>query len=187
MIDVEKMTPNRSKTYLFPLLSEFFVFPDNIIHLLKNTYIYDEDNLHENCIYLLFKYDKSPEFSKFEFNLTQEKNYVKHYDLNNNLILYVLKFPSEYFEEYLHFKNSKYSFYGKDAQELIIRYLKSLRLNPQIIKKIDQIFKKDKTLKLQIEKQLGVTLSFDAELGEIINNENETINIIKNIKNYNGS
>mgnify|MGYP006351141503 FL=1 len=59
MID-ENMTPNRSKTYLFPLLLEFYKFSDNVLHLLKNTYIYDSECLHYYCIYLLFQYDKSP-------------------------------------------------------------------------------------------------------------------------------
>lgn len=187
MINVEKMTPNRSKTYLFPLLSEFYVFPDSIRHLLKNTYIFDEEAMHQNCIYLLFQYDKTPEFTKFEYDLSTVEGYVTHYDLKNNLILYVVKFPNEYIEEYIHFKNSQYSQYGKDAQKLIIRYLRSYNLAPAVTTKIQQIFDRDVKLKLEIERQLGVTLAPDAELGQIITKESETINITKNIKNYHES
>ena len=39
-------------------------------------------------------------------------------------------------------------------------------------------------LKRSIEKELGVSLAHDAELGEEINKEKETININKNMKNY---
>ena len=183
MID-ENMTPNRSKTYLFPLLLEFYKFPDNILHLLKNTYIYDTENLHDNCIYLLFQYDKSPEYSKFEYDLTLVNGYVTCYDLKNNLTLYVIKFPIEYLEEYYYFKDSKYSKYKKDAQQIILRYLKFLKINNNIITKIQQIFNKDIMLKRSIEKELGVSLAHDAELGEEINKEKETININKNMKNY---
>lgn len=184
MIDVEKMTPNRSKTYLLPLLSEFYSFPDSVLPLLKNTYISDTSKNHKYCIYLLFRYDNTPEFRKFEYELTKTEGFVKHYDLKNNLILFVINFPKDYMIEYFLFQEGKYSEYGVDAQNLIIRYLRDRKTFTNIIDRVQQIFDKDPKLKAYIERKIGQMLLPNSELGEIMNEDDETININKNIINH---
>lgn len=177
-------TPNRSKTYLLPLITQFFNLRDNISHNFINCFIFDTDNLHKNCIYLLYKYDiKNPNFTFFEFELSKTNGYVKHYDLKDNLILFVLKFPEEYLEEYNYYIEGSYSKYNNDAKRLILDYYKN-RIPSIVYNKIDQILYKKKELKLQIEKILGVNLSNESELGDIMDKDSETINITENIINY---
>ena len=184
MIDI-KISPNRSKTYLLPLLLEFFHFPDNIMNNFINCYVLDKENIHERCIYLLFKYDiKNPEFTKFEYQLSKTLGYERHYDLKNNLILYVLNFPKEYLAEYYHFINGKYSLYQKDAKQIIISNLSRNNAPREIMIKVNQILNKDVKLKLELQKSLNVLLSDDDELGEIMNKRLETININEEVINY---
>lgn len=177
-----KVTPNRSKTYLLPLILEFFNLPDSISHNFINCYIYDKDNKHQNCIYLLYKYDiKNPSFTKFEYELSKTHDYITHYDLKNNLILFVLKFPIDYIDEYYHYKNSEYSKYGNDAKKIILDYYKKRNIPQKVFTKIKNILYRDVSLKLELEQILGVKLSDDSELGEIVDDISETIDIYNNI------
>lgn len=184
MNDLMKMAPNRSKTYLLPLILEFFNLPDNISHNFLNCYIYDKDNFHQNCIYLLYKYDiKNPSFTYFEYQLSKTHDYITHYDLKNNLILFVLKFPIDYIDEYYYYKNSEYSKYGEDAKKIILNYYKTRNIPQKVYMKIRNILYRDPALKLEIEQLLGVKLSHDSELGEIVDDISETIDISNNINN----
>lgn len=180
-----KLSPNKSKTYLLPLLSDSYYLPESIMKNFINCYIYDEDNLHDNCIYLLFNYDiKNPAFTKFEYELSQTPGFEKHYDLDNNQILFVLRFPREFLAEYYHFINGKYSLYQKEAVDMIVKYLIYNKANINFINKIKQIFNKDPKLKLQLEAEIGMKLDSNAELGGIADIEKETINIKKYISTY---
>lgn len=179
-----KMTPNRSKTYLLPLILEFYNLPDSISHNFVNCFIYDKNSKHTNCIYLLYKYDiKNQNFTKFEYELSKTEGYVTHYDLKNNLILFVLEFPQDYIDEYNYYKNSDYSKFGNDAKEIILRYYKTKNIPQKVFTKINNILYRDKLLKLELEQLLGVKLSDDLELGEIVDDISETIDISKNINN----
>lgn len=182
MSDLMKMTPNRSKTYLLPLILEFFNLPENLSHNFINCFIFDKNKVHENCIFLLYKYDiKNPKFTKFEYELSKTKGYVTHYDLKDNLILFVLQFPEEYLEEYIHYINSEYSKYGDDAKEKILDYYKRKNIPQKVYMKVRNILYKDKSLKLELEQMLGVKLSDDSELGEIVDDISETIDIYNNM------
>lgn len=178
------MAPNRSKTYLLPLILQFYNLKDDLSHNFINCFIFDTDKFHENCIYLLYKYDiKNPIFTFFEYELSKTEGYVTHYDLKNNLILFVLEFPKAYLEEYNCYIEGEYSKYNNDAKRTILDYYRN-RIPILIYNKIDQILYKKKELKLKIEKMLGVTLSDDSELGDIIDTDSETINIRENMINY---
>lgn len=184
MNDIMKMAPNRSKTYLLPLILEFFNLPENVSHNFLNCFVFDKDTIHENCIYLLYKYDiKNPNFTKFEYELSKNNGYMTHYDLKNNLILFVLQFPDEYIKEYHCYKNSEYSKYGTDAKEIILNYYKKRNIPQKVYIKIKNILYRSPVLKLEIEQMLGVKLSDDSELGEIVDDISETIDIFNNINN----
>lgn len=184
MIDVD-MTPNRSKRYLLPLLSEFIFMDKIVLDQLINTYVFDSNNEYKNCIFLLFNYDiKNPKFTKFENELSKMKGYIEHYDLKDNMVLYIIKFPKEYMSEYNHYKNGKYSSFDKDAQELILNFLLFQGVSDNFLSKMEMIFNKDPYLKKKIEKDLGVILEHDAELDDAYDQKKETINIERYINTY---
>lgn len=177
---------NASKTYLLPLLSEVIDINPKFIDYLENTYMCDEKNEYEDCIFLYHKFDfKNPEFTKYEHSLTNNNLFITHIDKGDKVI-YIFKFPPEYLDEYNYLKESKYSKFGKDAKDLIIRFWTELygkyTVGAELILKINQILNKDKTLKKQIEQKLSsnnhkVILDDDSELGEFVEILDETINL----------
>lgn len=179
---IETLSLNRSKTYLYPLLLEFFNLPDNIAHNFINCFVLDVKMLHTGCIYLLYNYDvKNREFIKFEYELSRTDGYIKHYDLKNNNILFVLKFPEEYMYEYNCYIDSEYSKYKTDAKNIILRYYKN-KVSSVIYNRLNGILNKSPELKIELEKRLGVSLSNESELGEIVDVIAETIDIEDNLR-----
>ena len=184
MLDIKKLPPNRSKTYLLPLILEFFNLPDSISHNFINCFIFDKGKWHTNCIYLLYNYEaRNVNFTKFEYELSKTNGYITHYDLKDNMVLFVLEFPKEYIKEYLHYANSEYSQYNSDAKEIILKYYRSKNIKTLVYNKIKNILYRSSELKLEIERILGVKLSDTSELGEIVDTISETIDISNNTNN----
>lgn len=183
---MSKVKLNKSKTYLLPLLSELIELDLKFISYLKNTYMYDSKNEYKNCIFLYHEFDfKNPEFTAYEHKLTNNDLFVKLID-KDKYVIYIFKFPEEYLPEYNFLSESKYSWFGNDAKQLIIRfwtqiYGKSATGN-YVLTKIKQILNKDKLLKKQLEQQLStknspVVIDDNSELGEYVYKENETIDL----------
>jgi len=177
---------NASKTYLLPLISEVIDINYKFIDYLENTYLFDLNNEYNNCIFLYHKYDfKNPEFTAYENKLTNNELFVKLIDIDDKVI-YIFKFPEEYIHEYNCLINSKYSEFGNDAKDLIIRFWTELYgkipVGIKLIMKIKQILYKDKKLKEEIEQRLSskdhtVVLHTNSELGEYVDKDDETINL----------
>jgi hypothetical protein len=178
---MSKLRYNKSKTYLLPLLSELVEFDKKFFDNLVNVYIYDDLHKHENCIYILHDFSfRNPEFTAYENRLTSNEYFVDLVDINNQ-VLYIFKFPEEYMHEYNKFTEGKYSEFGVDAKELILEFYTNIfqgNLNAvAFLLKLKQILFKDIKLKKQIEHKLGVVLHDDAELTDVIVEENETFNL----------
>lgn len=180
----EKMTPNRSKTYLLPLLNEFIQLPQDLNHLFINTYVNDSQDEFENCLFLLYHYDiKNPKFTKFEYELSKKEGFLTHIDLKDNQIIFIFKFPEEFIYEYNLFKNGKYSRFRHDCKALIINYWNS-KLSQGAINRLKQIFDRSDNLRKELERTLGIKLSSEDELSEGYNDIKETINITEKSINY---
>ena len=175
---------NKSKTYLLPLFSELIDI--KFVDDLENVYIKDDLEKHDKCIYLLYNFNiKDPEFTKYESELTENDLFVDLIDINNK-VLYILKFPEDYIEEYNLYIKGKYSKFGDDAKELILKfwndkYSSTTWIN-QFLIKTKQILYKEKVLKQQIEltlstEQSPVRLSDDAELSDICDIKDETFKL----------
>lgn len=183
---MNKIRYNKSKTYLLPLLSELIGFKKEFFKNLENTYIFDDLNKYKDCIFILHDFSfRNPEYTKYENYIIDNEYFVDLIDINDK-VLYIFKFPEEYLHEYNTFKEGKYSYYKKDAKELILDFYSNIyKFNPNAINfliKVKQILFKDKKLKEKIENELKVKLSSDAELTDIMNKDNETFNISKYIQ-----
>lgn len=177
---------NASKTYLLPLVSEVIGLEKKFINYLNNTYLFDENNEHNECIFVEHEFDfKNPEFTSYEHRLIDNQYFIKNIDVGDKVI-YVFKFPEEYLPEYYSLVNSKYSEFGDDAKKLILAFWTEMygktNLGINIILKIKQVLYKDKRLKKSIEEKLSsdehqVILDDNAELGELVLKSNETIKL----------
>lgn len=175
------MEYNRSKTYLLPMLSEIVNFDLRFTKHLLNTYMYIDQGEYENCLCILHEFNfRDPEFTSYEHRLTKNELFFKCIDVGNK-VLYIFKFPEIYIKEYNLFKEGKYSEFGKDTKELILRFWteahKGNTSAVQFLIKVKQILYKEEKLKQIIESQLGVTLDNNQELGEISDSEKETFKI----------
>jgi hypothetical protein len=179
---MSKRLYNLSKTYLLPLVSELIDIDPLFIENLENTYMFDENDEHQECFYILQKFSfKNPKFTAYEHRLTTSSLFVKHVDLGSK-VLYIFKFPEEYLPEYYALQRGEYSKFGDDAKELITKFWKNIYGKDPIAKvsiyKMFQILSKSPKLKLEMEIELstpkGIVKIGDGELGEMLVKSNET-------------
>ena len=183
---MSKGKSNLSKTYLLPLIAQEVGIESQFIDNIENTYLFDEKGEFINCILIRHEFSfKNPEFTAYEHRLINNKLFVKLIDIGDEVI-YVFKFPEEYLPEYDHFIEGEYSKFGEDAKKLILHFWTIMygktASGINAILKMRQILYKDKKLKQQIEEELSseqckIVLSDDAELGNLMLIEDETLNI----------
>ncbi len=177
---------NKSKTYLLPLLSEIIGFDKRFFNHLKNVYMFEDTGKYKDCLCILHDFSfKAPEFTAYEHKFTSNELFVDLVDIDKQ-VLYIFKFPEEYMKEYNALKEGKYSEFGDDAKELILEFFTDIyKGNPNAVPflvKVKQVLFKDEKLRLNIEKELNVKISPEAELADKINIDNETFNLSKYIK-----
>ncbi len=172
---------NKSKTFLLPLIAPLIGIEEKYFNLIENTWLFDSENKHVDCIIIEQDFSfKNPEFTAYEHKLTDNQYFVELHD-SDERVLYVFKFPEEYLVEYYLLLNSKYSEFGKDAKSQILDFWTTLygksTTGINFILKQKQILYKEKILKEKLEEQFNVKLDDDAELGDFVEIEHETINI----------
>ena len=172
---------NKSRTYLLPLIAPLIGIEEKFYYLIDNTYMLDSNNEYIDCFFIVQDFSfKNPEFTSYEYRMTNNDLFVKNIDIGEKVI-YIYKFPKEYLHEYNEFMNSRYSTFLEDAKKQILKYwtiLKGRTTNgASFVLKIKQILYKENILKNEIEKQLHVSLSDEAELGSHVNLDDETINL----------
>lgn len=181
-----KVRYNKSKTYLLPLLSEIVAFDKKFFGSLINVYMYDDLGKYKDCLFIEHDFTfRNPEYTKYENELINNELFVDLID-SNDMVIYIYKFPEEYINEYKYLEEGKYSKFGEDAKELILEFYTNIYQNNynavNFLLKLRQILFKNERLKVQIEKELNVTLNNDAELTDIIIKEHETFKLSKYIK-----
>jgi hypothetical protein len=169
---------NKSKTYLLPLLSEMVDFDRKFHKFIIDTYINFDIDEYQDCIALLHDFSfKNPDFTAYEHRFINNELFIKLIDIDDK-VLYIFKFPDIYMHEYNCFKKGQYSKFGTDAKELILDYYNhvykgNINATPFLLK-VNQVLFRDKKLKKQIEEELGVNLSMEAELSDIPSETKET-------------
>ena len=177
----KKVVYNKSKTYLLPLISEVLDLDIKFLPYLINTYLFDENNEYENCIFILHEFNfKNPEFTKYEHKLVNNDLFVKNIDIDDKVV-YVFKFPEEYLNEYNCLLNSEYSKFGDDAKQLILRFWGEVysgnASGVNFLLKVKKILYKDEKLRKELETKLGVKIHAEQELGDFVEVDNETLRI----------
>lgn len=177
---------NKSRTYLLPLIAPLIGIEEKFYYLIENTFMFDSNKEYENCFFIIQDFSfKNPEFTSYEHRMTNNDLFVKNIDVGEKVI-YIYKFPKEYTHEYNEFINSKYSTFLEDAKKQIIKFWTIIKgkttSGASFVLKVKQILYKEKILKNEIEKQLHINLSDEAELGSYVDLDMETINLEQFIK-----
>ena len=176
---MSKIRYNKSKTYLLPLLSELVQFEPMYFSNLENTYIYDDLDKYKNCIYLLHKTNfTNPQFTSYENKLLNNEYFADLIDVSQDTSLYIFNFPEEYLHEYNMFIEGKYSRFGEDAKNLILSFWGEIYQNNinavNFLLKVKQILFKDDKLRRQLEQEIGISISPEAELTDKVDKKDET-------------
>jgi hypothetical protein len=170
---------NKSKTYLLPLLSENISLDKRFYKYIENTYIFDDLGLYKNCIFIEHDYKNTQlNITRYENNLMDNVFFKDIIQIDERKKIFVFNFPKLFMHEYKMFKQGKYSLYQRDAKHIIIDFYTEIysgNINAvEFLVKLKQVLFKDKKLKKQIETRLKVILDYDAELTDIMDENNET-------------
>ena len=114
------MKPNRSKTYLLPLLLMEIKFNKRYFRFIKNSYIRDRKKRYTDCIFLEFHFLDNSTHNLIS-DITKNELFLTRYKLENKDI-YVFKFPPRFMREYKKFLQSRYSEFGRDAKVYITNF-----------------------------------------------------------------
>ena len=95
--------------------------------------------------------------------------------IDDSLLVTIVINPSYHFE-YLCFKKGRYSWFTEEAKEEILDYLFEhvSKKSHKLLEQVRSVFMRDQMLKKYYEKTLNVTLTDDMELGDRMNEEEET-------------
>jgi hypothetical protein len=142
----------------------------NLTELFKhdnflNCYFGDDGHHtdYPDSLYVRFSYEHTDQFSRFLEKQEANSTFITSYDLPEGEIMLVFKIPPEKLDDYNHFKAGRYS---KIDKRFITRFFQPT--DPRFL-----ICFKRETVKKDLEKALGVTLSDDAELDSIPDLETE--------------
>lgn len=158
--------PNRSNTYIIPLLYQYIEFNKNA---LINSYLYDINNPDLNVpnirgILMMFKW-KDNDTTKLKSSSYLEKKY----DIDGDKFMVYIRFPLDIAKEIKLILDGKYSQLSKTSKANIVAYWSN-----RDTKKLYNILHKNEKYKQQLEEDLGIKLPFDAELGSILDLHEET-------------
>lgn len=169
----------RSKAYIIPLLSEYI---DIHKGLFINSYLFDVNCPEVNIeaiegIFLLFKWSNNSIHKAYEEALSKSMYVKKHYDINAHYYMVFVDFPEEIKSAVALILKGAYSKLSDVNKQLILNYWGATQSS-----KLFYILTKSKAYKKQLEKDLAVVLSEEAELGDLLNFHEETFNqIIKKV------
>lgn len=125
ILHASKLT--KTSYFLLPTIGEsrdYFLWSSQFV----NSFISTENELYTNhgyskpCIYILYRFSKSVNFSKFEKAIREHKLYITMYDVDSYHTLYVLKIPESLISEYNLFVKGKYSKFHTKYKDQIISF-----------------------------------------------------------------
>lgn len=136
MMDEVRITilPNKSKTYLLPILNEQvqFQFASNIL----NTYSSFSEDDELFCV--LYKWSSSPEFLKFEGMMMEHTLFQGHKDYGDK-VLYKFRLPQNIEDTKIKLYAGRLKEFNPEHKKLIVSDLRSKGVSnlPKIIQILD--------------------------------------------------
>ncbi len=128
ILHASKLT--KASYFLMPAIGEsrdYFIWSRQFV----NCFIYVEDEQYldhgydKPCVYLLYRFSKSTQYSKFEKKIQYDDNFIKMYDVDPFHVIYVLKIPESLYREYDLFIKGKYSKFHIKYKEQVLAFHKA--------------------------------------------------------------
>jgi hypothetical protein len=161
----------RNKSYIFlpPMLEIDPVLMQ--LHLLLNTYLITDDLPDvKNSIFFHYEYqDLDGSFARLENNLKKNPHFRGMYEPDRYTTIFYFHVPVKYYNDYLLFMNSKYSYLSEELKKKILRFY-NLGVNSQVYK----VLYRDAQRRRELEEELDVELPPDAEVASAIEFSKET-------------
>lgn len=184
----------KTSTFLFPLLGipkdlfkcEIRNSFGTLIHSNRfiNAYLYNDDLVADECIFLLLESYQDPNFNSFYTTLVSMENYVDDYEKEGYLVM-IFNIPEEFIKDFELIVAGKYSQVSTQAKSLIFK--NHFFSGKAMV--LPMIFSKALNLKQSWEEKLSNPgINFYADLGNqevwgIIDPDKETLNdaVIKHL------
>jgi len=165
---------NRSKTYILPLLEEFFNL--KYIRFIKNTYIFTDNDTYEYCIHI--SYDISvmdkDDFIEYKEYCINHPLFLKFRETKTGILL-SLRLPETHYNDFNNFIKGNYSLYQKHSkQKILVHLYENYPSRYEVIKRVEAVLYKEEKLKKAWEDLLNMTISKDQELSSRVEVEKET-------------
>lgn len=149
---------NKSKTYLLPYINDYI--PIKYARFLENTYLFYEE---EYKICLLYKFNGTKNFLKYEDLLMSNEYFYKTIDIYPDRVLYIFEVPDDLFSIIDLFLDGKYS--KLPEKNKIKRFLiENFNLNKN--HKIFHILDRSQILREQMEERLKVSIPVGLDLSD---------------------
>jgi hypothetical protein len=170
-----RIEPNRSKTYIIPLLNQQIYIHKG---LLVNTYLFDlnrpDYNLPDiNGIFLMFKWATNEMEYKYEKDLFECAQFVEKYEVSENYYMVFMKISLDIASDVKLILDGKYSKIHDASKQTILKFW-----NQNTNSKIYKILYKKDSYKKELEDMLNVKLDYDVELGSTLDLHKETFNYV---------
>jgi len=165
---------NNSYLFLLPALGVNLSLLES--NGLENVYLGDHKHevIYDNCLYLLFKPKEFNDvFEDFCSMLRRLKYFVDEYDIINNRVMFVLKFPERLNATLQAFKNGEYSKFDK---EYIKDSFPAINPKTKLPSKIYQILIKHPKMKEELMLKYNVEEEYITEFWSKPNPSEEIFN-----------
>jgi hypothetical protein len=126
---------------------------------------------HDMCVALLYRFSGVKEFTVFERQLLALDNFIECKDTSKFSALYIFTIPEEFMEDYVHFRNGRYSQFSDRYKERVMRFH---GVGAQSA--LGQILYKSPERKKELEKRLEVIIPDNAEVHSVPDLIKETFN-----------
>ena len=169
-MNVNKVKRTKSFNFLLPMIggigSTIKDFPG-----VLNCYLNDIQRKAEDSIFVLFDFDGSVAFGKFEESLTKHKYYVEAYDPTDKHVMFVFGVPD--WKNYDLFLDGKYSKMSETYKKHILQFL-----DPKIeTGPIKEILYKSDERKKRLEKEYDIKIPSHLDLYDPPSLREETFDV----------
>jgi len=169
--ETEKKIVKKTKatSFILPMLGKSIYFYKPY---LINCYVGDRKFCkYDHHIFVFLKVDESKEYEIIRDELKALKNFEFEYSPTWGTMMFVFSIPKDYFKDFMHFKDGKYSKFSEKLKEEVIR-LNNVNRSSVIF----GAFSKSEKLREAWEKDLNCSLPKDAEVLSVPNLDHEIYN-----------